>query len=236
MNHRGIRTVNAIKAVLHNPLKLALAGWFDSSARWFPVLSVYYLTHACDFRCPYCSDGAGVPYHRLSRDTLSGPDTLSLLREIRRHCDYLVITGGEPLLQNQTPELVFQLLSKGYRVLMETNGSFSTRAVDPRCINIIDVKCPGSGESHRFEESNLLHMDAKDQVKFVLCHREDYEYAKSRIRHVPQHVSPENILFSPVTESLAPAELATWILEDGLNVRLQLQLHRTLWPDVDRGV
>lgn len=184
----------------------------------------------CNLRCSYCDT-------RYAYDTGQTMSLDSIVEHVSRYpCRTVEITGGEPLLQPETPQLVFELLSKGYRVLMETNGSIDTRPVDSRCIKIMDIKCPGSGESHRFENANLHQMDAKDQIKFVIRHREDYEYAKSRLHQVPRHVPADHILFSPVTDSISPAELARWILEDGLNVRLQLQLHRTIWPDIDRGV
>ena len=119
---------------------------------------------------------------------------------------------------------------------METNGSLSIHSVDSRCIKIIDIKCPGSGESHMCDMDNLLEMDAKDQLKFVICHREDYVYAKNKLEKIPDKVPAHHILFSPAAGVMKPADLAAWILEDGLGVRLQLQLHRTIWPDKDRGV
>ena len=184
----------------------------------------------CNMRCSYCD----------TQYAYEAGDIMQLNEIIDRvslfPCRLVEITGGEPLLQSDTPELISQLLSKGFRVLMETNGSLSIHSVDSRCIKIIDIKCPGSGESHMCDMDNLLEMDAKDQLKFVICHREDYVYAKNKLEKIPDKVPAHHILFSPAADLMKPADLAAWILEDGLNVRLQLQLHRTLWPDKDRGV
>jgi 7-carboxy-7-deazaguanine synthase len=146
------------------------------------------------------------------------------------------VTGGEPLLQTETPKLITDLLRNKYQVLMETNGSFDIRMVDPRCVRIMDVKCPGSGEHEKCEFRNFRHLGKRDQVKFVIGDRQDYEYAKNMLNRIPSIVPSGNLLFSPISEQLSPAELAGWILEDHLQTRLQLQLHRTIWPDIERGV
>ena len=184
----------------------------------------------CNLRCSYCD----TPY------AYEGGVAMQLSEIMHRislyPCRLVEITGGEPLLQSDTPELISRLLLKDYSVLMETNGSFDILSVDSRCVKIIDIKCPGSGESHRFNMENLSAMGAKDQVKFVICHREDYDYAKDKLKKIPRNVPDHHALFSPAAGILSPADLADWILEDGLNVRLHLQLHRIIWPDQDRGV
>ena len=146
------------------------------------------------------------------------------------------VTGGEPLFQAQTPDLIASLLGKQYRVLMETNGSFDIRMVDSRCVRIMDVKCPGSGEADKCELANLERLSPLDQVKFVIGSREDYQYARSVMARVPMHVPRGNLLFSPVQGALPASRLADWMLADRLDARLQLQLHKTIWPDVERGV
>jgi 7-carboxy-7-deazaguanine synthase len=184
----------------------------------------------CNLRCSYCdTQYAYEAGHIMQLGEIV--DRISLFP-----CRLVEITGGEPLLQSDTSELVSQLLSNGYRVLMETNGSLNIHSVDSRCIKVVDVKCPGSGESHRCDMGNLLRMDAKDQLKFVICHREDYDYAKNKLEKIPEKIPARHILFSPAAGIMKPADLAGWILEDGLNVRFQLQLHRSIWPDVGRGV
>jgi 7-carboxy-7-deazaguanine synthase len=108
--------------------------------------------------------------------------------------------------------------------------------VDPACIKIIDVKCPDSGEADQCDFANLQRMSSSDQVKFVIGSRRDYLYAKRTLPRIPDKVKPGNVIFSPVGERLPGRELAGWMLKDGLEVRLQLQLHKVLWPDVERGV
>ena len=184
----------------------------------------------CNLRCSYCdtayayNDGTDMPI----------PDIMETVGRIS--CTVVEITGGEPLLQASTPHLVQELLGKGYQVLLETNGSFDISIIDTRCIRILDIKCPSSNESNKLNMDNLGHLSPHDQIKFVISTQEDFLYAKEIIRVHPLNIPNENILFSPNTDKLPPKDLAQWILENRLNVRLQLQLHRILWPDIHRGV
>jgi 7-carboxy-7-deazaguanine synthase len=152
------------------------------------------------------------------------------------HCSMVEITGGEPLLQVETPGLIASLLRNQYRVLMETNGSFDIRMADPRCVKIMDVKCPSSGEHEKCDLRNFRHLGKRDQIKFVIGDRQDYEYTKNILNKIPPSIPTGNLLLSPIRETLSPAELAGWILEDHLKARLHLQLHRVVWPDIERGV
>lgn len=151
-------------------------------------------------------------------------------------CPLIEITGGEPLLQQQTPELITALLDRGHTVLLETNGTFSIQALDSRCVRIMDIKCPGSDEADKTDFSNFDHLQAKDQIKFVLTHRQDYDYAKDLLLDRWPEGPPMAVLFSPADGWLDPAVCAGWILKDHLPVRLQLQLHKILWPADKRGV
>jgi 7-carboxy-7-deazaguanine synthase len=151
-------------------------------------------------------------------------------------CPLVEITGGEPLLQNKTHLLISKLLENGYMVMMETNGSFDISRVDKRCIKIVDIKCPSSNESEKNDLGNLKRLNSKDQIKFVVGNREDYMYAKNIILSHCSDFLENHILFSPVNGIMSPAELAGWILEDNLNVRLHLQLHKIIWPNRNRGV
>ena len=150
-------------------------------------------------------------------------------------CRLVEITGGEPLCQKGTPALVKRLLDNGYTVLMETNGSFDIGLVDSRCIKIMDMKCPGSGESEKNDMENLNRLGENDQVKFVISDRIDYEFAKKLIYHTWTPPFPFPVLFSATSGLLDPAVLAKWILSDNLDVRLQIQLHKILWPNEDKG-
>jgi len=151
-------------------------------------------------------------------------------------CPLVEVTGGEPLFQNDTPILIQRLLEKGYDVMMETNGSFNISRVDKRCMKIVDIKCPSSDQSDNNDLENLQRLDLKDQVKFVIGTREDYEYANKILKLIHADFPVDRILFSPVTGKMAPADLARWILDDNLNVRLHLQLHKIIWPGNIRGV
>ena len=191
---------------------------------------VFVRLTGCNMRCAYCDTvyayDQGRPMH-ISEIL----DTIEAF-----HCSMVEITGGEPLLQAETPDLISGLLRKQYRVLMETNGSFDVRMADPRCVKIMDVKCPGSGEHEKCDFRNFRHLGKKDQVKFVIGDRQDYEYARDMLNRIPSSIPTGNLLFSPIREKLAPAKLAGWILEDHLQTRLQLQLHRVVWPEIERGV
>jgi len=150
-------------------------------------------------------------------------------------CTLVEITGGEPLLQQETPLLIRRLLDRKYRVLLETNGTLDITPVDPRCVRIMDIKCPSSGEADKNNPENLSRLAPHDEIKFVMATREDYEFAKAMLPRIEAACRVAGILFSPAAKILDPATLAEWILEDRLPVRLNLQLHKLLWPDRLRG-
>ena len=184
----------------------------------------------CNLRCTYCDtqhayeEGEKMEISQII-DRVSG-----------YNCQWVEITGGEPLLQNETPLLVSRLLEKGYNVMMETNGSLDISRVDPRCIKILDMKCPSSNEAKKNDFKNLKRLNSTDQIKFVIGNHEDYTYAKNLISsYCPDFPGPR-ILFSPAYEQIHPADLADWILRDHLNVRLHLQIHKYIWPDKEKGV
>jgi 7-carboxy-7-deazaguanine synthase len=160
-----------------------------------------------------------------------------ILSEIGRFgCRLVELTGGEPLIQDQATDLIALLLDRGYEVLLETNGSLPIGVVDPRCVRIVDLKCPGSGESEKTHWDNLKALTARDQLKFVMGDRADYDYAVAAARRKPHRLPWDHLLFSPVRGQLPPSELARWMLADGLAARLHLQLHPIIWPGVARGV
>jgi len=147
------------------------------------------------------------------------------------------ITGGEPLIQPETPILVNRLLAGGYRVLMETNGSQDISRVDARCVKIVDIKCPSSGESGQNDLENLNRLTDHDEVKFVITDHGDYEFAKE----IPESRSSDfcrkrPVHLSPVFGKIEPKIVVEWILKDRLDVRLHLQLHKFIWPLDQRGV
>ncbi|MBU3947188.1 MAG: radical SAM protein [Proteobacteria bacterium] len=184
----------------------------------------------CNLRCTYCDT-----IYAYSEGTEI--EIGSLVKKISDFgCSLVEITGGEPLIQDQSPALIEKLLDNEFTVLLETNGSIDISCVDKRCIKILDIKCPTSGESEKNNLANLNRLDKKDQIKFVIGNRYDYEFAKKIVKQIPTTFFRENILFSPVNSILELSELAQWILEDKLKVRFHLQLHKIIWPDTIRGV
>jgi 7-carboxy-7-deazaguanine synthase len=190
---------------------------------------VFVRLTGCNLRCSYCD----TRYAYEDGFAMSIEDILS--RVASYQCPMVEISGGEPLIQEGAPYLIRRLILKGYTVLLETNGSMDIGDIDPECVKIIDVKCPGSGESHKNNLANLNRLSPHDQVKFVLTDRKDYDFAKNVIASAWNKPPPVALLFSPAYHRLDPAELAQWMLNDRLNVRLHLQLHKTLWPGTDKG-
>jgi 7-carboxy-7-deazaguanine synthase len=147
------------------------------------------------------------------------------------------VTGGEPLIQEETPLLIRKLIDKGFIVLLETNGSRDIGEVDDRCIRIMDIKCPSSGEEKNNDLDNLKKLTGKVEVKFVIGDRTDFDYAKGMISRIDKkYIEAHPPHFAPVFGGIAPHLLAQWILEDHLNARLSLQLHKILWDPEKRGV
>ena len=184
----------------------------------------------CNLRCSYCDT-------RYAYEEGVEMEIAEIMDRIAGYkCPLIEITGGEPLLQSETPIFIYTLLENGYKVLMETNGSLDISRVDSRCIKIVDIKCPISTESDKNDLENLKRLGLKDQVKFVIGSRGDYEYAKNIIELNCPGFPGGQILFSPLPGEIMPAKLAEWILEDNLNVRLHLQIHKIIWPGKQRGI
>jgi 7-carboxy-7-deazaguanine synthase len=190
---------------------------------------VFVRLTGCPLRCAWCD--TAYAFHEGERR-----EEDALLAEVERFpCRLVLLTGGEPLAQAAAFPFVTRLLDRGFEVLVETSGHIPLEALDRRAVAVMDVKAPGSGESHRTEWSNLDRLKATDEVKLVLLDRRDYEWARDLVR---ERALAERctVLLSPVHGVLDPGQLARWILEDGLPVRVQVQLHKYLWPDVERGV
>jgi len=190
---------------------------------------VFVRLTGCNLRCRYCDT-----QHAFDAGSLMSIE--SIMEKMAAYpCRLAEITGGEPLMQKAAPLLIVRLINAGYNVLLETNGSMDIRTVDSRCIKIMDVKCPGSGASDKNNYNNFKYLSSKDQIKYVITDATDYAFAKHTLRaHMPSNKSIP-VLFSPVSGMMDPALLAEWILADGLNVRLQLQLHKILWPHDSKG-
>lgn len=183
----------------------------------------------CNLRCSFCD----------ARYTYEEPGEKFLVSELLEQANgypgaIVEITGGEPLLQVGVYPLMEGLLAADRTVLLETNGSISLASVPARVIKIMDLKCPGSGMHDRMDLANFNYLTDNDEVKFVIGSRQDYDWA---VRLIEEYDLADRIkpLFSPNTETMAATDLAALILADNLPVRLQLQLHKTLWPDMSRG-
>jgi len=153
-------------------------------------------------------------------------------------CQLVEITGGEPLMQPETPGLARKLVEMGHTVLVETNGTFPVDILDERVAAIVDIKSPSSGMSGHTFWGNLERLRPKDELKFVIASREDFDYATNALERLPDKGRPDEgrIHFSPVLDRLAPSDLAAWILASRLPVRLSLQLHKFIWSPDARGV
>jgi 7-carboxy-7-deazaguanine synthase len=192
---------------------------------------VFVRLTGCNLRCSYCD----TRYAYEEGEDLEVDAIVDRVRSYR--CPLVELTGGEPLMQAETPMLVTRLLDDGCEVLLETNGSHGIGGIDRRCVRIIDIKCPSSGQAEHNDLGNLARLTEKDELKFVIGTREDYEYAKRTLGLVgSKQPGAHRTHFSPVFGELAPETLAGWILEDGLKVRLHLQLHKIIWPPERRGV
>lgn len=184
----------------------------------------------CNLRCTYCD----TEYAFYEGAEMSVPE---ILRKIAAYPTRLVlVTGGEPMLQKAVRELFAQLIAGGYTVLLETGGHVSLAGVDPRVHKIMDFKGPSSGMEAHNDYGNVRYLTQKDEVKFVVGDRPDFDWACDLIRKYDLASRVSVVAFSPVFGKLAHAELADWVLHCGLHVRLQLQLHKIIWPEAQRGV
>jgi 7-carboxy-7-deazaguanine synthase len=190
---------------------------------------VFVRLTGCPLRCTWCD--TEYAFHEGTRR-----EEDDLLAEVAGHgCRLVELTGGEPLAQPAAFPFVSRLLDAGYDVLVETSGHVPLDGLDPRAVAIVDVKAPGSGETGRMHWANLDRLKPSDEAKFVIADRRDYEWSRDVVRE-RRLTERCPVLFSPVHGALHPGELGRWILQDGLPVRLQVQLHKYLWPGVERGV
>lgn len=186
--------------------------------------TVFVRLTGCPMRCVYCD--TAYAFNGGSNIEISD----ILLKVAEYGTQYVTVTGGEPLAQKDCHILLKDLCDAGYSVSLETGGAIDTSKVDSRVSVILDIKTPGSGEMENNKWGNLAHLKKTDEVKFVLCNRADYEWAKELlITHDIPNKCP--ILFSPVYQQVNPTELAEWVLADKLLVRMQVQLHKILWGE-----
>jgi 7-carboxy-7-deazaguanine synthase len=186
--------------------------------------TVFVRLTGCPLRCGYCD--TAYAFHGGQWWEID-----AILAEVARHgAKHICVTGGEPLAQKRCIELLKRLCDAGYDVSLETSGAIDIAAVDPRVARVVDLKTPGSGEQARNLLQNIALLTPRDQVKFVLCDRVDYEWARDMLRDHDLSARCE-VLFSPSYAQLPARELAEWILEDQLPVRFQIQLHKILWGE-----
>ncbi len=184
----------------------------------------------CDLRCNYCDteyafyEGKKMPLNEI----------VDLVAKF--NCPLVEVTGGEPLLQPNVLPLMSILCDAGMTVLLETSGAHDISKVDPRVHRIMDLKTPGSGEVERNLWSNIEHLNERDEVKCVIGSREDFEWSREKIERFGLTRRCHAVLFSPIFGRIGPRQIVEWMLEDKLDVRFQLQMHKFIWPPTQRGV
>lgn len=188
------------------------------------VPTVFIRLTGCPLRCGYCDTEYAFQGGQWMNIT-------EILNQVAKHqARYVTVTGGEPLAQKSCTVLLSKLCDAGYEVSLETSGALDISTVDSRVVKVMDIKTPGSGEIDRNRYENLDFLNPHDQIKFVICDRQDYDWSKQQLTHYALSDKCE-ILFSPSYGQLHPTQLAEWILQDHLPVRFQLQLHKVLWGE-----
>lgn len=183
----------------------------------------------CNLRCTYCD--TEYAFHDGEDKSID-----EILAEVKKfNCNLVEVTGGEPLVQEESIELMKRLCDEGYEVLLETGGSLPIENVDERVKIILDLKCPSSGMMKKNLYENIGHLKPIDEVKFVIGSREDYEWCKKQIAKF-KLIEKCEVLFSVVFGELEPVQLVNWITEDSLTVRFQLQMHKFIWAPDEKGV
>ena len=186
--------------------------------------TVFIRLTGCPLRCHYCD----TTYAFHGGEKLSIEDIMAKVADYSPQ--FVTVTGGEPLAQKSCIPLVKTLCDAGYSVSVETSGALSIAALDSRATRVVDIKTPGSGEEKKNDYDNIALLSEQDQVKFVICHRQDYEWTKKVLAQYDM-ASRCEVLLSPEHEQLAPEQLADWMLVDKITARFQLQLHKYLWQD-----
>ncbi|SHF58819.1 7-carboxy-7-deazaguanine synthase [Microbulbifer donghaiensis] len=198
----------------------------QGEARDSGLPTVFVRLTGCPLRCTYCD--SEYAFYGGERMTLE-----QILQKVQSYpARYVCVTGGEPLAQPNCLPLLKALCDAGYSVSLETSGAMPIEDVDSRVSRVVDLKTPASGEQHRNRMENIAALTARDQIKFVICDRGDYDWARFTLDQYRLSEKVGEVLFSPSYEQLQPRQLAEWILDDGLPVRMQMQLHKLLWGDI----
>lgn len=197
----------------------------QGESRTVGLPTVFVRLTGCPLRCQYCD--TEYAFHGGHIQSLD-----DILQEVANYRPrYVCVTGGEPLAQPDCLPLLKELCDAGYKVSLETSGAMPVEGVDPRVSKVLDLKTPGSGEAARNRYENIPYLTANDQVKFVICSREDYEWSRFKLEELNLAARVGEVLFSPSHGEQPARELAEWIVADNLPVRFQLQQHKLLWGD-----
>jgi 7-carboxy-7-deazaguanine synthase len=202
----------------------------QGESSWAGLPCVFVRATGCHLRCVWCD----TDYAFYGGRELAVAEIIEQVEQVGRGCRLVQLTGGEPLLQKEIGLLAQELLDRGYTVLCETSGSIDIDRLPAAVIKIVDIKCPGSGESDHNLWSNLEKLGSQDELKFVVRDRRDYDWAVATIEE--RGLTGRRLLFAPVKDELEPGELAEWMLADCLSARLQVQLHKIIWSPLDTGV
>ncbi len=202
----------------------------QGESTWAGQPCVFVRLTFCNLRCNYCD--TAYAFYEGEKKSID-----QVLADVAKFdCPLVEITGGEPLLQKNVLPLMSALAEAGKTVLLETSGAHDISQVDPRVHRIMDLKTPGSGECDRNLWPNLDHLTERDEVKFVISSRADYEWCRAQLRTYNLAARCRAVLFSPVFGRIEPRQIVEWILVDALPVRFQLQMHKFIWPPQNRGV
>lgn len=194
----------------------------QGEAKTVGLPTVFIRLTGCPLRCQYCDTSYAFSGGKIT-------EIADIIEQVESYnTKYITVTGGEPLAQPECLTLLVQLADKGYEVSLETSGALDVSKVDARVSKVMDLKTPASAEESRNLYANIQYLTTKDQVKFVICNREDYQWSKQKITEYQLDEKCE-LLFSPTMGQQEPTELAEWIIGDQLPVRFQLQLHKILW-------
>ncbi len=214
------------KKLTINEIYLSVQG----ESTWAGLPCVFVRLTFCDLRCTYCD--TEYAFYEGKKQSLG-----EIVEAVLQYdCPLVEITGGEPLLQKNVLPLMTMLADAGRTILLETSGAHDISAVDPRVHRIMDLKTPGSGEVERNLYSNIEHLSERDEVKFVIGSREDYEWSRGQLREHRLAERCRAVLFSPIFGRIDPRQIVEWILADKLPVRFQLQMHKFIWTPTERGV
>lgn len=197
----------------------------QGEAKTVGLPTVFVRLTGCPLRCSYCDS----EYAFFGGERMSLGEVMAKVASFEPR--YVCVTGGEPLAQPNCLALLAELCDQGYQVSLETSGALPVDSVDARVSKVVDIKTPDSQESHRNRYENLRLLGENDQLKFVICSRADYDWARFKLDELGLGQGKAEILFSPVHGDLNPQDLANWIIKDNLPVRFQLQLHKILWGD-----